>query len=206
MVASLAQPGGNVTGLSLQQTDVGPKRLELLREALPSLRGVAILGNVGYSAPLQEMAEVQQAAQMLGFTVVTFGIRRAEDIEPAFDVLKGGGADAPSANLLPFDFRGVWIGANFGDNLDDNLCRKTDWSEHRTDRLINITAGSIEMWESGCDILTVETGRSSLPGRRTIQIESACGGEGMTWRSRDVLEVQRVQGRRALMMTHVRTP
>jgi ABC-type uncharacterized transport system substrate-binding protein len=94
MVASLARPGGNVTGLSLQQTDVGPKRLELLREALPSLRGVAILGNVGYSAPLQEMAEVQQAAQMLGFTVVTFGIRRAEDIEPAFDVLKGGGADA----------------------------------------------------------------------------------------------------------------
>jgi putative ABC transport system substrate-binding protein len=94
MVASLARPGGNVTGLSLQQTDVGPKRLELLREALPSLRGVAILGNVGYSAPLQEIAEVQQAAQMLGLTVVTFGIRRAEDIEPAFDVLKGGGADA----------------------------------------------------------------------------------------------------------------
>ena len=112
---------------------------------------------------------------------------------------------APSANLLPFDFTGVWIGANFGENSDDNLCTKRDWSDRRTDRMINITASSIEMWESGCDILFVETGRSSLPGRRTIQIESACGGEGMTWRSRDTLDVQRLQGRRALMLTHLRT-
>src|SRR5262245_27355814 len=89
MVASLARPGGNVTGLSLQQTDVGPKRLGLLHEALPSLRGVAILGNAGYSAAVQEMAEVQQAAQMLGFAMATLEIRRADDIGPAFEALKG---------------------------------------------------------------------------------------------------------------------
>ena len=112
---------------------------------------------------------------------------------------------APSANVLPFDFTGVWIGANFGENSDDSLCTKRDWSDRRTDRMINITASSIEMWEGGCDILSVETGGSSLPGRRTIQIESACGGEGMTWRSRDTLDVQRLQGRRALMLTHLRT-
>ena len=112
---------------------------------------------------------------------------------------------APSTNLLPFDFTGVWIGENFGETPDGNLCTKSDWSYRRSDRLINITATSIEMGESGCDILSVEPARSSLPGRKTIQIYSACAGEGRTWRSRDILDVQRLQGRKALMMTHVRT-
>jgi putative tryptophan/tyrosine transport system substrate-binding protein len=47
LVASLAKPGGNITGLSLQQTDLGNKRLELLREVVPDLRRLAIIGNVG---------------------------------------------------------------------------------------------------------------------------------------------------------------
>jgi hypothetical protein len=111
---------------------------------------------------------------------------------------------APSANVLPFEFTGVWIGADFGSEVSNNLCTRRDWEARRNDRLMNITSTSIEMWESGCDILSVQTG-SSLPGRRTIQIESACGGEGMTWRSRDVLEVQRLQGRKVLIMTHLRT-
>jgi putative tryptophan/tyrosine transport system substrate-binding protein len=89
LVASLARPGGNITGLSLQQTDLGNKRLELLREVVPDLRRLAIIGNVGNPSIPLEMDDVRAAAQMLGVDVVTLDIRRAEDISPAFDALKG---------------------------------------------------------------------------------------------------------------------
>src|SRR5262249_29454684 len=89
LVASLARPGGNVTGLSTQFTDLAGKRLELLREIMPSLRQLAIMANAGYPAALLEMAEVQATAHTLGLEVVTLEIRRAEDIAPAFEALKG---------------------------------------------------------------------------------------------------------------------
>jgi putative ABC transport system substrate-binding protein len=89
LVASLARPGGNVTGLSMQQTDVAAKRLELLREFVPGLRRLAILANVDGPAVLLDMREVQTAAHPLGFEVVTSEIRRGEEIAPAFDTLKG---------------------------------------------------------------------------------------------------------------------
>ena len=60
LVASLARPGGNVTGLSIQQTDLAGKRLELLREVVPGLRRLAILANVGDPAVVLEMREVRQ--------------------------------------------------------------------------------------------------------------------------------------------------
>jgi putative ABC transport system substrate-binding protein len=94
MVASLARPGGNVTGLSLQSSDLAPKRLELLREIIPGLRRLAILANVGYAAAAQEMAEVQAAASKLSIDVDTLEIRRAEDIAPIF------GAHASRAQAL----------------------------------------------------------------------------------------------------------
>src|SRR4029453_7926912 len=62
LVASLARPGGNVTGLSIQQTDVAAKRLELLREFVPGLRRLAILANVDGPAVLLDMREVQTTA------------------------------------------------------------------------------------------------------------------------------------------------
>jgi putative ABC transport system substrate-binding protein len=89
MVASLARPGGNVTGLSNQATDLAGKRLDLLREAVPGLRRLAIMANVGYPAAVLEMGEVQAMARRLGLEVVTLEIRRAEDIAPAFEALKG---------------------------------------------------------------------------------------------------------------------
>jgi putative tryptophan/tyrosine transport system substrate-binding protein len=89
LVASLARPGGNVTGLSIQQTDVAAKRLEILREAVPGLRRLAILGNVGGPAVVLDMREVQAAARTLGLEVITLEIRRGEDIAPAFETLKG---------------------------------------------------------------------------------------------------------------------
>jgi putative ABC transport system substrate-binding protein len=88
-VASLARPGGNVTGLSAQQTDLAGKRIELLREVVPSFRRLAILANVGSAAAALDMAEAQAAATKLGLHVVTSEIRRAEDIAPAFDAIAG---------------------------------------------------------------------------------------------------------------------
>jgi putative ABC transport system substrate-binding protein len=89
LVTSLARPGGNITGLSIQQTDLASKRLEMLREVLPGLRTVGILVNIGSPNSVLEMGEVQAAARTVGLAMVTSEVRRAEDIAPAFDALKG---------------------------------------------------------------------------------------------------------------------
>jgi putative ABC transport system substrate-binding protein len=89
LVASLARPGGNVTGLSSQTADLAAKRLGLLREVVLGLRRLAIMGNVGNPFTVREMREVQAAASTLDLDVATPEIRRAEDIAPAFDALKG---------------------------------------------------------------------------------------------------------------------
>jgi putative ABC transport system substrate-binding protein len=91
LVASLARPGGNVTGLSIQQTDLAAKKLEILREIVSHLRSLLILANVGSPASLLEMEEVQTAARTLGLEVVPLEIRRAADIAPAFEALKSRG-------------------------------------------------------------------------------------------------------------------
>jgi putative ABC transport system substrate-binding protein len=87
LVASLARPGGNVTGLSLQSTDLAGKKLELLREAVPHLRRLAIMVDVGFAQSVLEMGEVQDAARTLGIGVAPLEIRRAEDIAPCFEAL-----------------------------------------------------------------------------------------------------------------------
>ena len=88
LVASLARPGGNVTGLSIQQTDVAAKRLELLREVVRDLRRLAILAHIDSPNAVLEMREVQAAARTLGFEVIPLEILRGEDIVPAFEALK----------------------------------------------------------------------------------------------------------------------
>ena len=89
LVESLARPGGNVTGSSLEAADLAGKRLELLHEVLPNLRRLAIMTNVGYPAAGLEMVKVRTAAHTLGLEVVVLEIRRMEDIAPAFETLKG---------------------------------------------------------------------------------------------------------------------
>ncbi len=93
LVASLARPGGNVTGLSSQGTETVGKRLELLRELIPGLRRLAIMGNVDNPASVLEMLDVQAAARTHGLQVDQLEIQQAGDINPAFQALKGG-ADA----------------------------------------------------------------------------------------------------------------
>ena len=89
LVASLARPGANVTGLSIQQTDTASKRVELFRDVVPGLRRLAILANVASPNAVVDMDEARVAAGTLGLGVVTSEIRRTEDIVPAFEALKG---------------------------------------------------------------------------------------------------------------------
>ena len=87
LVASLARPGGNVTGMSIQQPDLVSKRLELLRQVIP-LRGVAIMFDAGYSSSVLEASDVKATARTLGLDFVSLEIRRREDILPTFEALK----------------------------------------------------------------------------------------------------------------------
>ncbi len=92
-VKSLAQPGGNVTGLSLEAPDLAGKRLGFLREIAPAAHRLAVLTNVVYLASTLDLDRTKAAAPALGFDPIPVEIRRAEDIEPAFAGL-GDRADA----------------------------------------------------------------------------------------------------------------
>jgi ABC-type uncharacterized transport system substrate-binding protein len=89
LIANLARPGGNVTGLSMQSSDSASKRLELLREVVPSLRRVAVMANGRNPAIVAELAEVQAAAGTLGLEIASLDVREAGDIAAAFEALKG---------------------------------------------------------------------------------------------------------------------
>ncbi len=89
LVASLARPGGNVTGLSNQQTDLAGSRLVLLHDVVPRLRRVAIMGNVNSPNVTLEMNEVQVAAAKIGIEVTKLEIKKTEDIVPGIEALAG---------------------------------------------------------------------------------------------------------------------
>ena len=88
LVASLARPGGNVTGFSVQAPDLVSKRIELLREVVPNLRQLAIMANAGYPSALEEMSEAEAIARMLGLEVIRLEMRRAQDIPPAVESVR----------------------------------------------------------------------------------------------------------------------
>jgi putative tryptophan/tyrosine transport system substrate-binding protein len=77
--------------LSTQHADASAKRLELIREIVPSLRRLAIIANVGNPASVVELKEVQRLARTLGLDVLVAEVRQAKDIEPAVKPLKGHG-------------------------------------------------------------------------------------------------------------------
>ena len=87
LVASLAKPGGNITGLSLQATHLAGKRLEILRELIPQLRRLAIVYNAGNDQTVLEMSETELAAKTLNLDVARLEIRRTQDIAAAFEAL-----------------------------------------------------------------------------------------------------------------------
>ena len=87
LVTNLAQPGGNVTGLSTQSAELAGKNVELLREVVPRLHRLAIIGDADFDQAVVEMGSAESAARTLGIEVVLLKIRRAEDIVPAFETL-----------------------------------------------------------------------------------------------------------------------
>ena len=90
LVASLARPGGNVTGFSVQLTDTAGKRIELLREIVPNLRRLAILGNSSNPVGIaREVGAAQSAARTLGLDTVRPEFGRAEDVPSAIEALNG---------------------------------------------------------------------------------------------------------------------
>ena len=101
LIASLARPGGNIAGLSLQASELAGKRLELLREVVPGLRRLAIMVDMDSRAAVLETREVQAMAGPLGLEVIPLEIKRAEDIAPAFEALKGRAADALYVCAVP---------------------------------------------------------------------------------------------------------
>jgi putative ABC transport system substrate-binding protein len=99
LAASLARPGGNVTGLSIMQPELASKKLELLREVVPNVRRLAIMVNPGFRDVVLEANEAQTLARSLGIEVTTLDIWRGEEITPALESLK----DHPDALYVPSD-------------------------------------------------------------------------------------------------------
>jgi len=89
LVESLARPGGNVTGLTVQPSDLNSKRLELLREIIPNVRRVAALVNTSGSGAAEQLIGIRAAASALNLEISIVEIRTAEDIEPALASIKG---------------------------------------------------------------------------------------------------------------------
>ena len=94
LVASLAHPGGNLTGVTGMTTELGGKRLELLREAIPSLSRVAVLWNARDAAMTLNFGQIQEAARVLGVTVQPLGVQTAQDIDSALAAMTAQRPDA----------------------------------------------------------------------------------------------------------------
>jgi putative tryptophan/tyrosine transport system substrate-binding protein len=94
LVASLPHPGGNITGLSMQYTEVSGKRLEFLRQVVPNLARVAVLYNPTYPAMARSVRETQVAAQALGVTLQLVEVRDPSELEDAFAAMTRAHAEA----------------------------------------------------------------------------------------------------------------
>ena len=88
VVASLARPGGNITGMSIQQTDTAGKRIELLREVVPKLARLAVMGNSGAPGAMIEMREVATTARSLGLEVIPLEVSQAGEIFSSIESMK----------------------------------------------------------------------------------------------------------------------
>ena len=87
LVASLARPGGNITGLTSMSWEIEGKRLELLREVVPTVSHIAVLWNAGSPIQVIQEAETRAAAQALGMKMLSLGVRSLDEIETAFKTI-----------------------------------------------------------------------------------------------------------------------
>jgi putative ABC transport system substrate-binding protein len=101
LVASLAHPGGNITGLSGFTVQIEGKRLGLLRELLPNLVRIAALYSLNSPTNLRQWKEVETAAQSLGVQAQLLDVRKPEDLAPAFDAATKQRADGLIVSQAP---------------------------------------------------------------------------------------------------------
>jgi len=101
LVASLARPGGNITGLSILAPEISGKQLELLKETVPGLSRVAILGDPNEPGNAQALRETERAAKALGLQIKHLNVQGAKDFETAFQAAKKGGADGILVLISP---------------------------------------------------------------------------------------------------------
>jgi putative tryptophan/tyrosine transport system substrate-binding protein len=94
LVASLARPGGNLTGLSLNAVDVSSKHIELVKSVVPKIVRVAVLTNPGIPAHLAVVKNLQAAAQQVGIRILVVDARTADEIQRGFSRIKSAGAEA----------------------------------------------------------------------------------------------------------------
>jgi len=94
LIASLARPGGNLTGLSLLSIEMGAKRLELLKEAFPKVRRVAVLGNPAGPSYANQLKETQAAAKAFGLQLQILEVRDPKNFESAFSAVNQRGIGA----------------------------------------------------------------------------------------------------------------
>jgi|RhiMetdeSRZDD1v2_1073273.scaffolds.fasta_scaffold41602_3 ABC-type uncharacterized transport system substrate-binding protein len=93
-VASLAHPGGNITGSSFLSAELPGKRLEILKETLPQSRRIAVLANPAYPAYTSVMHNLTEAARVLGLDLHVVEVHRADELDTAFAAMTRAGADA----------------------------------------------------------------------------------------------------------------
>jgi putative ABC transport system substrate-binding protein len=103
-VASLARPGGNITGLANLQTDIGPKELEILISAVPGSKRIAVLWNPDTPSHTPGLKAVEEAGRPLRVQVQAFGARTASELEGAFAAMARARAQAVLVYASPFSF------------------------------------------------------------------------------------------------------
>jgi putative tryptophan/tyrosine transport system substrate-binding protein len=103
-VASLARPGGNVTGSSLMSPDLGAKKLELLKEAVPGLSRVAIMWNPDVRGAVLEYRETEGGARSLRLLLQSVEVSSADDFDRAFSAVTTGRAEALTVATSPIVF------------------------------------------------------------------------------------------------------
>jgi putative ABC transport system substrate-binding protein len=94
LIASLARPGGNVTGLTLMTQDITAKQLELLKEAVPGISKVGVLLHPDTPGLAQLRAELDRAAARIGVSVLPAVVGTAQDLPRSFNEIAATGADA----------------------------------------------------------------------------------------------------------------
>ena len=103
-VASLAKPGGNITGIAVLQTELGPKGLELLHSVVPAAARIAVLWHPGTPSAVPGLKALEGPARMLGLKLQPVGARSADELESAFGTMVKGAAQAALVfNTVPFN-------------------------------------------------------------------------------------------------------